>query len=198
MLFIFSFSEGTLIPTHQSGKALYYNSIKTELKSPQQKNDQTKSHQAKHQQPQPQGNHQEHHAKETKVVFSNGGVNTALHDSVEPTSTENGKILASKENGKVVENGNHDKANSESTQFTSERIDVGVNGESRGENGTALNFGKSSILTNGHSKGKSEPIDVMRNVKKEDLTNGHDEPQRRGSSSGFFSNSSSPTHEVTS
>ena len=118
MLFIFSFSEGTLIPTHQSGKALYYNSIKTELKSPQ-KNDQTKSHQAKHQQPQPQGNHQEHHAKETKVVFSNGGVNTALHDSVEPTSTENGKILASKENGKVVENGNHDKVKSENSDHTS-------------------------------------------------------------------------------
>ena len=191
MFLIFSFSEGTLIPTHQSGKALYYNSIKTELKSPQHKNDQIKSHQ----QPQPQGNHQEHHAKETKVVFSNGGVNTALH---EPTSTENGKILASKENGKVVENGNHDKVKSESTQFTSERIDVGVNGDSKGENGTALNFGKSSILTNGHSKGKSEPIDVMRNVKKDDLTNGHDDHQRRGSSSGFYSNSSSPTHEVSS
>ena len=184
-----------MIPTHQSGKALYYNSIKTELKSPQQKNDQTKSHQAKHQQP--QGNHQEHHAKETKVVFSNGGVNTALHDSVEPTSTENGKILASKENGKVVENGNHDKVKSEDTQFTSERKDVGVNGDSKGENGTALNFGKSSILTNGHSKGKSEPIDVMRNVKKDELTNGHEDPQRRGSSSGFYSNSSSPTHEVS-
>ena len=115
------FSEGALIPTHQSGKALYYNSIKTELKSPhkaadhqtksqQQQNLQQQNQQQQHQQQQNQQQQNQQQPKATKVVFSNGGVNTALHDgaghATTPTIAGNGKLLEKMENGKVTENGN--------------------------------------------------------------------------------------------
>merc|ERR1719500_2557822 len=113
--------EGALIPTHQSGKALYYNSIKTELKSPQ-KADQKKGQQQ--QQKQQQQQNQQQQGKATKVVFSNGGVNTALHDGGEHATTLDGKLLENtatpKENGSVIENGNHGKAMPENNQHSNE------------------------------------------------------------------------------
>ena len=187
---IFIFSDGALIPTHQSGKALYYNSIKTELKSPQ-KSDQTKQQQ---QQTKQQTKQQ---AKATKVVFSNGGVNTALHDGAEHAITENGKLSekAPNGNGKVVENGNHDTGQPESTQHSNERLNVGVSDDCRRENGTAHGCTKGSSLTNGHSKSRSEVGNVVKRKTDNDgmnvAMNGH---HRRRGSSNYSSNCSSPTH----
>ena len=177
MVAIFIFSDGALIPTHQSGKALYYNSIKTELKSPQ-KPDQTKQQQQQTKQ----------QAKATKVVFSNGGVNTALHDGAEHAITENGKLSekAPNGNGKVVENGNHDAGQPESTQYSNKRLHVGVSDDCRQENGTA----HGCSLTNGHSKSnvvKRKTDDDGMNV----AMNGN---HRRRGSSNCSSNCSSPTH----
>ena len=183
------FSEGALIPTHQSGKALYYNSIKTELKSPQ------KADQKKQQQQQQQQQNQQQQGKSTKVVFSNGGVNTALHDGAEHATAPNGKLLekASNENGKVVENGNHGKFKPESSD---ERLDV--SDDSRREKGTVqscANGGElpAGSLTNGHFAKSSDvngKVDDDTNI----VLNGHS----NGGSSNFSSNCSSPTNGLNS
>ena len=191
---IFIFSEGALIPTHQSGKALYYNSIKTELKSPQ-KPDQTKNQQLQAKQQQQQ------QPKATKVVFSNGGVNTALHDDAEHAITENGKLSekAPNGNGKVVENGNLDKGQPESTQYSNERLEVDVSNDCRRGNGTAHGCTKESSLTNGHSKSRSEVGNEKRKTDDDSMNvamNGH-HGRRRGSSN-CSSNCSSPTNNEPS
>ena len=176
------FSEGALIPTHQSGKALYYNSIKTELKSPQ-KADQKK------QQQQHQQQNQQQQGKATKVVFSNGGVNTALHDGGEHATAPNGKLLekASNENGKVVENGNHGK-------FKPENSD-NVSDDSRREKGTVQSCGElpGGSLANGHFA-KSSDVNRKADDDVNVALNGHS----NGGSSNFSSNCSSPTNGLSS
>ena len=189
------FSEGALIPTHQSGKALYYNSIKTELKSPQkadQKKGQQQQQKQQQQNQQQQQQNQQQQGKATKVVFSNGGVNTALHDGAEHATAPNGKLLekASNENGKVVENGNHGK-------FKPENSD-NVSDDSRREKGTVQSCAKGGelpvcSLTNGHFA-KSSDVNRKADDDVNVALNGHS----NGGSSNFSSNCSSPTNGLSS
>ena len=187
------FSEGALIPTHQSGKALYYNSIKTELKSPQKadqkKGQQQQQKQQQQNQQQQQQQNQQQQGKATKVVFSNGGVNTALHDGGEHATAPNGKLLekASNENGKVVENGNHGK-------FKPENSD-NVSDDSRREKGTVQSCGElpGGSLANGHFA-KSSDVNGKADDDVNVVLNGHS----NGGSSNFSSNCSSPTNGLSS
>ena len=188
-----------MIPTHQSGKALYYNSIKTELKSPQIKNQQQQKQEAQ----QTKQQQQQQEPKATKVVFSNGGVNTALHDDAEHATTldGNGKLLENtatlKENGSVIENGNHGKAMPENNQHSNERLDVVEVKTSKPNNGTVFSNANSkeslsNHLTNGHSKSKEDNMTRIN-----DVAINFDQ-RRRDSSTGSLSNCSSPTNELSS